>query len=108
MTTPDDEAELEALRQAAYPNPENADRGEVLMATGVGIGLLGVGFAALSVVCLPCAIGAAPLAAASAPVLLGAGLVKRWNRRRRESAASASSAGETVASPSADEPEKTT
>ena len=44
--TTDDEAELEALRQAPYPNPEHADRGEVLMATGVGMGLLSVGVVA--------------------------------------------------------------
>ena len=82
--THDDEAELEALRHAAWPNPEHADRGEVLMATGVGMGLLGVGMVALSAICLPCVIGAAPLAAASAPVLVGAGLFKRWRRHRRD------------------------
>ena len=102
--TTDDQAELEALRQAPYPNPEHADRGEVLMATGVGMGLLSVGVVAFSAICLPCVIGAAPLAAVSAPALVGAGLIKRWNRRRREAAAAAGAA----ACPPADGAEKTT
>jgi hypothetical protein len=106
--THDDEAELEALRQAAWPNPEHADRGEVLMATGVGMGLLSVGVVALSAICLPCVIGAAPLAAASAPVLLGAGLFKRWHRRRLEQTATVRALLVAPTSPLNAGPEKTT
>jgi hypothetical protein len=77
-------AELEAMRHAAYPDPADIDRGEVLMATGVGIGLLGVGLVAASAICPPCMMGAVPLAAATAPALLGAGVFKRWRRARHD------------------------
>ncbi len=84
-TTDDDiSAELEAMRHGAYPDPADIDRGEVLMATGLGIGLLGVGLVAVSAICPPCMMGAVPLAAASAPALLGAGAFKRWRRARHD------------------------
>ena len=77
-------AELEAMRHHAYPDPGDSDRGEVLMATGVGVGLLGMGLVAAAAICPPCMLGAVPLAAASAPALLGAGLFKRWRRARHD------------------------
>lgn len=67
-----------------YPNPADADRGEVLIAVGVGIGLMGAGIAAASAICPPCALGMLPLCAVAAPAVGGAGLVKRWLKRRRQ------------------------
>ena len=85
--TPSDEARaLEALRNAPYPDPAAADRGEVLLATGVGLGLVGVGVIAASAICPPCMLGVVPLSAISAVAFIAAGSFKRWRRRHRPSA----------------------
>jgi hypothetical protein len=82
---PDDDdvaAELAALRAKPYPDPADTDRGEVLAATGVALGVVGVGVVAAAAICPPCMLGLAPLCAVTAPVLVGAGAWKRWRRRR--------------------------
>ena len=75
-------AEFAALRAQPYPDPADADRGEVLAATGVALGIVGVGVVAGAALCPPCVLGLAPLCAVTAPVLVGAGAWKRWRRRR--------------------------
>lgn len=74
---------LEAERFAAYPDPALQDRGETLALTGVAIGVVGVGVAAVASFCPPCMAGMVPMAAVAAPALVGAGAFKRWRRRLR-------------------------
>lgn len=85
--TNDELAELEALRHAPFVDPADIDRGEVLVATGVGIGVIGVGVLVVSAICPPCLLGMVPLSAVTGTGLIAAGLVKRWRRRRRDAAA---------------------
>ena len=75
---------LEALRHAPLVNPADLDRGEVLLAIGAGLGVIGVGVFAASAICPTCVLGIAPLAAVTGAAVFAAGLVKRWRRRGRE------------------------
>jgi hypothetical protein len=81
-TEPDAAAELEAMRHAAYPDPAESDKGETLMWTGASIGAVGAGVVAAAAICPACMVGLAPLAAVAAPAVFGAGLYKRWKKKR--------------------------
>ena len=74
--------ELEAAVPRGYPDPADADHGEVLMATGAGFAVVSVGVAVASSLCPPCMLALVPICAVVAPGVFGAGLLKRWRRAR--------------------------